>query len=360
MNKDSRYNIDDELIELVSRYRDDSLDSAQLDKLENRLKTDAGARDYCAECLRYDAEMQQALGEACHLELSETRNVILKGKSAWEIQRTQSIKYGDTTNGVLGMNGTKKITFSLWLFIMVLAFGTIVIYFLLSRDTPESLTPLQLANATPTLIIRNPSFEATDLTYSKQGSDLAVVDWQDYFTTTGASVAEISRTSEGKIYAKSGRNVACLREFAYLTQRLRYDDGSPLLATPGLKVNISGWAYVAKGNEPCSVNFALRFVATSKPGMIQYEANKASVPLSLGGWQKISTTLEIPDRPIVPYSDIDPGVKVPPELDLTGRELTLSIDSRCKGGVLLLDDLSITKVESPSQENNLKPSPKKN
>jgi hypothetical protein len=122
-----------------------------------------------------------------------------------------------------------------------------------------------------------------------------------------------------------------------------------------LKIAVSGWAYVlddptpndvvpdaeSKSPEPFALRAALRFVAGGSPGMVQYEAAGATTPLTKGDWQPFRIELTLPDDLNLPASH---GV-ARTKLDLTGKELTLSLDSVCVHGFqLLLDDLAIEEI----------------
>ncbi|MFD0894302.1 hypothetical protein KBB96_09825 [Luteolibacter ambystomatis] len=344
MNASPHYEPDVELVGLVARLRDRQLDAEGKRRLEERLRDEPQAREYCADCLLFDADMREVLQPQSRLEWSETRKVILGKDEDWEVQRNQSVRYG--RKRLEGPAGPVRWRWW-WLVLIVAVVGLAGLLPWLRHRAPvaapvAAISPLELQNS---------GFEATDLTFAADGVNSALVDWQDYFTTSGASLAEIGRVSEGRIFSKSGRNVARLRDYAYLTQRLRRKDGSALLARPGLTVVVRGWAYVAGGPPPYGLKGALRFVATSKPGMIQYEVARDQIVLEKGGWQVFRLKMTLPEDLVVAYSDIDPGLPSPPKLDVNGRELTLSLDSRCIGGELLLDALEIgEESEGPAKD----------
>ncbi len=104
---------------------------------------------------------------------------------------------------------------------------------------------------------------------------------------------------------------------------------------------VSGWSY-NQGSSSYSLRASLRFVASSYPDMIQYEAANVTVPLKEGGWHQFRTELEIPDNLLRPPSDLSKTYEnPPPSIQLEGKELTLSLDNRSPGGVMFLDDLEI-------------------
>jgi hypothetical protein len=343
---------DAELKAWVEALLDQRIDPEAARRLSERLRDDPEARKYCAGMVRFDAAMQDELCPQ-EIEWTDTRKVTLSkrdGGPEIELQRNQSVRFGPGGGDpALPSVSTRKMGWQGWaaglLGIVLLVSGLLV----WTGDAPPSVSK------TPELLLLNPGFEATDLTFLPEPTNRALVDWQDYFVTENAEVAEISRSTKGAVLPKSGRNVARLSHYAYLTQRLRRADSSRLLAEPGLKIAVSGWAYVlddptpndvvpdaeSKSPEPFALRAALRFVAGGSPGMVQYEAAGATTPLTKGDWQPFRIELTLPDDLNLPASH---GV-ARTKLDLTGKELTLSLDSVCVHGFqLLLDDLAIEEI----------------
>lgn len=344
---------DAELKSLVEAWLDQRIDPNDAQRLSERLRDDPAARKYCAGMLRFDAAMQDELCPQ-EIEWTDTRKVTLskrEGGPGIEVQRNQSVRFGPG-GGDLAAPGIPKNK-SGWLPWAGALLGVgLLVYGVIGwkRDSSASV------NKSPALLLLNPDFEATDLTFLPEPTNRALVDWQDYFVTENAEVAEISRSTQGAVLPKSGRNVARLSNYAYLTQRLRRADSSPLLAKPGLRVAISGWAYVLDdptpnnpipnksgdiSPEPFALRAALRFVAGGSPGMVQYEAAGAMTPLNKGEWQPFRIELSLPNDLNLPASH---GVSRT-KLDLTDKELTLSLDSLCIHGYqLLLDNLAIEEI----------------
>ncbi|MGL4400251.1 MAG: hypothetical protein ACRCXD_10315 [Luteolibacter sp.] len=344
---------DSELKAWVEALLDQRIDPADARRLSDRLRDDAAARKYCAGMLRFDAAMQDELCPQ-EIEWTDTRKVTLtqrEGGPGLEVQRNQSVRFGPGGGDwVVPASAPQRVRWLRWavglLGVALLACGLIV-------WTGDSPAPAAQA---PALLLLNPDFEATDLTFLPEPTNRALVDWQDYFVTENAEVAEISRSTQGAVLPKSGRNVARLSNYAYLTQRLRRADSSRLLARPGLTVAVSGWAYVlddptpndsvpdpgaSESPEPFALRAALRFVAGGSPGMVQYEAAGAVTSLVKGDWQPFRIELSLPNNLTLPASH---GV-AQTKLDLTGKELTLSLDSLCVHGYqLLLDDLAIEEI----------------
>ena len=344
------YHPDPELATWIEALLDQRISQDDARKLADRLRDDPQAMSYCAELVRFDAAMQDELCPQ-KIEWTDTRRVTISrrnGSQELEIERNQSVRVGSSGGGLIDESAApRRSQTGRWLgglLIGLLGAGGLIFWLLGEKP---------VASESPSLRLWNGDFEATNLTYLAEPTNPALVDWQDYFVTENAVVAEISRVTNGKVLPRSGRNVACLSNFAYLTQRLRKSDTSSLLAEPGLKVTVSGWAYVLDersssedGDEPgkeqdLSLRGSLRFVAGGSPGMVQYEVASAVVSLKQGDWQQFRLEFTLPqDLTLAPSYGVSQA-----KLDLKGKELTLSLDSQCEHGYqLLLDDLSIEEV----------------
>ena len=89
-------------------------------------------------------------------------------------------------------------------------------------------------------------------------------------------------------------------------------------------------------------------VASGRPDTILYDSCRVSFTLVSPGWQRFRVDLPVAgDLMRKPYW-VEPRVGNKPPLDLTGRELCLSIDMDNTPGPILLDDLGIEKV--PAQD----------
>lgn len=344
---------DSELKSWVEAMLDQRIHPDDARRLSDRLRDDPEARKYCAGVLRFDAAMQDELCPQ-EIEWTDTRKVTLSkrdGSPGLEMQRNQSVRFGPGGGDKVVPEISKwKVRWLAWIIGLL---GVALFVFSVIAWNAEVSAPVAKA---PAVLLLNPDFEATDLTFLPEPTNRALVDWQDYFVTENAEVAEISRSTQGAVLPKSGRNVAVLSNYAYLTQRLRRADSSRFVAKPGLQVAISGWAYVLDdptsndsiptnsigGNtEPFALRAALRFVAGGSPGMVQYEAAGAVIPLTKGDWQPFRIELSLPNDLNLPASH---GV-ARTKLDLAGKELTLSLDSVCIHGYqLLLDDLAIEEI----------------
>jgi hypothetical protein len=321
---------DDEVAELFARFIDQQLDEPGHRRLEELLRQDPAARDRCAQRLLFESDLKGAL-QPSELEWLETSRVVLArrdGRPAMEIQRSQELRVGPRAR-IEGGTVKKKRR------LLVVAGGiaaalAIAAAILVPRLLHDSGSP----------VLRNAGFETTDLSLNTTGNTFALIDWQDYFTTQDVDLCEIARVSKGRIFAKSGRNVARMKKGAHLTQRLRNENGKPITAQPDARYVLTGWAYT-EGKPPHVLRSALRVVASGWPAMIQYEAATGRLDLDpKDGWQPFRIELDLGKN--LERTPSDFTITERPVLDLKGHEMTLSIDSRGdKDSVFYLDDLSL-------------------
>jgi len=323
---------DDEVAELFARFIDQQLDEAGHQRLEELLRQDPAARERCAQRLLFESDLKDAI-QPSELEWLETRRVVMArrdGRPAMEIQRSQELRVGPRGR-IEGSTTTKKkrrlfvVTGGIAAVALGIAAGFFVPRMIHTRGVP---------------LLRNAGFETTDLSLNPTGNTSALIDWQDYFTSGDVDLCEIARVSQGKIYAKSGRNVARMKGGAYLTQRLRDKNGNPITARPGARYLLTGWVYT-EGPPPHILRTALRVVASSRPAMIQYEAVHQQLTLSPDpGWQPLHIEFDLGEN--LERTPSDTMVDLRPVLNLKDRELTLSIDSRGNpASVFYLDDLAL-------------------
>ncbi|MEK7953443.1 hypothetical protein [Luteolibacter soli] len=329
---------DDEVAELFARFIDQRLDEAGHQRLEELLRQDPTARDRCAQRLLFESDLKDAV-QPSELEWSETRRVVLArrdGRPAMEIQRSQELRVGPRAR-LEGTARKKRRLLAITGGVTALVLGIAATIFV-----PRLLKPHGLP------VLKNPGFETTDLSLNPTGSTNALIDWQDYFTSGDVDLCDIARVTQGRIFAKSGKNVARLKKAAYLTQRLGDENNKPVTAQPGARYVLTGWAYV-EGTAVPLLRTALRVVASSRPAMIQYEAVHQQLELApKPGWQQFRIEFDLGDNLERTPSDVT--VEHRPVLDLTGREMTLSLDSRgSQGSVFYLDDLSLQVNPQPKQ-----------
>lgn len=329
---------DPELERLVSRFLDHTLTAGETAELERRLRDQPAAREYCARALRFDATLQEALQPQA-LEWEETRRVVFDPKRkdgpAWSIQRQQTFRYGTADAGMdasapIGLAGP-VVRQRRWLW------PALVVLSLVVAGGGSAYVIWRSENG---YALRNGDFEAMDLSRSVSGIGRSVLNWQDNFSTNGCELCEIGRVSGGKIFAPSGHNVVRLRDRAFINQLILNKRGTPLKAQPGLRVILTGQVY-GEGEAENSLRGSLRFVASAYPDMIQYEAATVSAAAENGGWHPLRMEFQIPGDLMRSPSDLsNNGLQTPP-VDLTGKELTVSLDCRAPGGTIYVDDLKI-------------------
>lgn len=333
---------DEELVRLVASLCDETLIEADRRKLEARLRQDSNALRYCAERIRFENELAETVSPPPKLEWSETRRLVRNGKAGWELRTEQSLRFGKRRHSGLG-----KYSFDLWsrgwvrvliIFAGIALGGTL--WRIVDREEPP---PTGLSAVSP-LVLKNADFERPALDRSGSAESNSIIDWQDYHKSD-AKILEIARKTDGRILAHSGRNVVRLEEWDFLTQILTRKDGSPYVASPGKGVRVSGFAYVESDVPAVTIEGSLRFVASPHPSMCQYVPVESRVSISSGKWRRFEFELVLPEDLTTNRVTKATEVPFPEEMDLSGKELTLSIDNRVtSGGALYLDDLKIEEI----------------
>ena len=330
---------DAELADLVSKYLDNRLDAQQSARLESRIREEPAALAYLAKRLRFEAYLRDTI-KPQRMEVLESRRMIMEPGAEgpeWSVEQQRSVHIGRPHDALALEVSRLRKRRNRWLLaggILVAALAATWIFW------PQAPPPA----APPPIALRNPDFEATDLSLSPQGQTSALVDWQDMFNCPDAALVEVSRFSNGKTFAKSGNNAALLRPFGYLTQRLQLSDGKPVTAVDGLSLRLSGWVWI--DTPPGNIEAALRVIASARPSTIQYEACKAGAILTEPGWQQFTIDLSIEGSLMREPFWVEDPAQPKPVLDLTGRALLLSIDSRAPDSILL-DDLKIEELQPP-------------
>jgi hypothetical protein len=330
---------DAELADLVCRYLDNRLDPNQRARLEARIQQEPAAMEYLAERLRFEASLREAINPQ-RMEVLESRRMIMEPGAdgpEWSVEQQRSVRIG-RPDEVLAQDMTpprrRHVRWLALAGIPLLAAAAIGSWWP-RRPPPEA--------STPSLVLKNADFEATDLSLTPQGLTFSLVAWQEAFSCHEAELVEIARVSNGAIFPKSGKNVARIHPGGYINQYLHFSDGSPLRARAGLTVRLSGWAWL-DSNTPATMSASLRVVASGRPDTILYDACRASLSVDSPGWQRFRVDLPVAgDLMRTPYW-VEPRVTTKPPLDLTGRELCLSIDMDGIHSPILLDDLGIDVV----------------
>lgn len=329
---------DADLADLVSKYLDSRLSGEERTRLESRIQREPAAMDYLAERLRFEATLRETINPQ-RMEVLESRRMIMEPGAdgpEWSVEQQRSVRIGRQDEPLtvdISPIGKHR---SRWLVAGgILLFALTFSLFAWLRN--------QAAPAAPSLVLKNADFEATDLSLTPQGYTSTLVNWQEAFTCPQVELVEISRISNGAIFPKSGKNVARLQPAGYLNQFLHLSDGSPLRARDGLTVRLHGWAWI-DSDFPETMSASLRVVASGRPDTILYDACRVSFTLDAKGWQKFRVDLPVAgDLMRTPYW-VEPRVTTKPPLDLTGRELCLSIDMDGTRSTILLDDLRIEEV----------------
>jgi len=339
---------DAELADLVCRYLDNRLDATQRDRLESRIQQEPGAMEYLAERLRFEATLRETINPQ-RMEVLESRRMIMEPGAhgpEWSVEQQRSVRIGRQEEPLtVDVTPLRKRRMRLLVFACILLAAFTATWLLWPRPQPVP--------ATPPLVLKNADFEATDLSLTPQGLTTTLVNWQEAFACPEVDLVEIARVSNGAIFPKSGKNVVRLQGGGYINQFLHHSDGSPLLAHDGLSVRLSGWAWL-DSETPKTLSASLRVVASGRPDTILYDACRVSFTLVSPGWQRFRVDLPVAgDLMRKPYW-VEPRVSNKPPLDLTGRELCLSIDMDATPGPILLDDLGIEQV-SPHDDASLTP-----
>ena len=329
---------DAELADLVSRYLDNRLDAAERTRLESRIREDPAALVYLAKRLRFEAYLREIINPL-RVEVLESRRMIMEAGvdgPEWSVEQQWSVRIGRPNEALTLQHSQRRKRWLLGGGILLTALTATWLLWPRKESPPPA--------ALPFVVLRNADFEATDLSLSPLGLTSALVDWQDVFTCPDADLVEVNRFSKGKTFAKSGKNAALLRQDGYLTQRLQHNDGSPVRAADKLSLRISGWALTE--SLPCNIEATLRVIASGRPTTIQYDACKSTASLTETGWQHFTIDLKIEGSLMREPFWVERPDQPKPLLDLTGRELFLSIDSRVPG-IILLDDLKIEAMPQP-------------
>ena len=324
---------DAELRRLVAGHADQTLNPVEQAVLEARLAADQRAREYFATCLHFEAELTEVMDAPPRLQWSESRSITKKGAGTWEIRREQSVRSGGPT--AVTMPPPRALRF--WPLWLVLAIGGPAAWLLWPRGDPGPQKPPPPWSP---ISLKNPGFESMDLTYSPNSQTNAVPGWQDYYRSPNVSLVEVSRVFGGDLAAHRGRNATSLGDFSYLTQRLLHADGTPLLATPGLRVKVAGWVHFVSGTKPGLIEVSLRYVAAGWPEMLQYSLGIVEIPIGESRWKEFSAEFVLPQSLVTDKGVCRTKVDGLSPLDVNGLPLVLSIDHKGRGNVILLDDMS--------------------
>lgn len=346
---------DEELSMLVDGFLDGNLSEAQRDALEKRLLSDERDQAYYADRVRFHAELQEVM-QPIRVEVLQKRHLVFERKQGlprFMARMSQVVRIGNPVSGSFLELPPDLIELStlrrrLWIIggalsILVLGLVALAVW---QAKRAAAVDPVILA-------LKNEGFEQVDLIDDEDALSYTILNWQDFFLSRDVSTCDLARFSQGRYTAHSGNNVAQLRPQGYLTQILRYSDGSPLLAQKGLHIRVRGWALIEGDNKrEVPLRIDLRVVQEVKPEMRQYEPSHAEARLGGKGWQEFCVDLSLPtDSLVMIPSDVEPGDTIRALLDVSGKVLNLSIHNRqTLPPVIYLDDLSIEIVSEESTE----------
>jgi hypothetical protein len=326
---------DAELAELVALYLDNRLNTEQRNRLEARIEKEPAAMEYLAQRLRFEAALRDAINPQ-RMEVLESRRMIMEpGVTGpeWFVDQQRSVRIGRVEEPLtLEISPTRQKRTRWFVAGTILLAVFIAAWFLWPRPQPQVISP--------SLALRNADFEATDLSLTPQGFTSTLVEWQEAFACPEVELVEIARYSQGAIFPKSGKNVARMLPGGYINQYLRFSNGSPLLARDGLTVRLNGWAWI-ESSSPKTITASLRVVASGRPDTIIYDACRSQCTMESSGWQRFRIDMPITGDLMRSPFWVEPRVTSKPPLDLTGRELSLSIDRDNSPGPILLDDLAM-------------------
>ncbi len=343
ISNDVHYQASSELCDLVDKMIDDRLLGDERDRLESLLESDALALSYCAERVRFHAELEESMTPV-RVEFTQKRHVILEKKGGLasvsraltNVVKIESPKHGRAVELPPNLTSQAKLL-SYGLGVLCLM-GLTALIVLFTRDPGVD----KAAKLQPELVFRNASFEALEINKKSQPYIYTILEWQDYFQTENAKVCDVERVTDGKRSAKDGQYAVTMHR-GFLTQRLTYDDGTPFKASKGLKLRISGWAMLETTVKPCRLSIATRVVASAYPSMRQVEPSVKEVVVESTEWQQFSVELSLPSDSLVLRPNITKSGLENDLMDITGLNLAISIDNKSSVDVFL-DAMRIEEV----------------
>lgn len=333
---------DDEIVLLIDTYLDGSLSPEQKAALEKRLETEPEVQSYFVEKLHFHAELLESQ-QPIRVEMSQRRDIIFEvdggipkvTKKEVQVARVgnpRTEKFVDLVTAQAQPRWIKWVVLGIFLVALGLIANVVI------GPGPAPVPPKVLE-------IRNPSFEANDLSDDEDGYTYSIFDWQDHFITSRVGLVRLSKYRPGQV-AADGENAAYLLRGSYLTQRLLYSDKSELVAEKGLKLRLSGKVRCLDQGGEATLSCALRVVKGIHPEMLQYEPALAEVEVNSVEWQDFEVILQLPEDSLeFEPSDGQPALRRKAGvLDVSGKGMTLSLDHRGQGG-MLLDSVQIEVID---------------
>ncbi|NWK55017.1 hypothetical protein HW115_05315 [Verrucomicrobiaceae bacterium N1E253] len=346
----SAFEPSDALITLVDGMLDGQLSEAETAQLEQWLLADVQAQRYCADRLRFHAEIQEVVTPV-RVEVLEKRHMVfqrVRGLPRFVSRVGRVVRIGNAATGKMleippdlleASILRKRLLWAAGIIVLLLA---LLLYGLLREMNAGS--DLHVMDA-PVLLVKNQDFEQTSLADDDDALSYTLLGWQDHFLSRDTKLCDLERFSDGRYQAKSGDHVALIQPKGYLTQLLMMSDGKALTAEKGMRMRLEGWALV-DGERPVPLRAALRFVKNIKPEMKQYELWHQNIMIQTGGWQRLTVELQLPEDSLEFFpSDVDPGQTRGAKLDVTGKAVTFTLENRKGSSEVFVDDLSIHLVK---------------
>ncbi|WP_018970231.1 hypothetical protein [Rubritalea marina] len=332
-----------ELRELVDKFIDGRLSEQENQCLEKLLAEDDAAMDYCAQRMRFHAEMEEWMSPV-RVELTQKRHLVVEtkkglatvSKAVSNVVKVENTKHGKSMELPPGLKSPQQVM------LYALGLGGLVLGLVLAAIF---LPGAGGSEEPPRLAFRNASFEELKIKENSPPFIYTILDWQDYFQSSEVRVCDVKRASEGAKQARHGE-YAALMAGGFLTQRLAYTDGSPFMARPGLRLNVSGWAMLESAGESTEFSVASRVVVSAYPSMVQVQPDVKRVRVTDATWQPFEVVLTLPKEhlmmapTIFQASAAEKQPSIVDEVDITGLQLAISIDNKSMVP-LFLDDLKI-------------------
>ncbi|MFC4995096.1 hypothetical protein [Rubritalea tangerina] len=330
-----------EVRELVDRLIDGRLSEEENRRLESILESDEAAMRYCAERMRFHAEMEELMSPV-RVELMQKRHLVVEtkkglatvSKAVSNVVRVENPKFGSALELPPGLKTPKQVLgYMLWggLALVVLV---AVIVFLIQRGPVSS---------EPQLVFRNASFEDLEINENSPPFIYTVLDWQDYFQTSSVRVCDVRRATDGKKEAQDGQ-YAVIMEGGFLTQRLSYNDGEAFVARKGLRLKVSGWAMLEEAGKPAQLWISSRVVVSAYPSMSQVEPDVQKLEVESDAWERFEAILTLPSDSLMMKPSIFRRDATQSAVDISGLQLAVSIDNKSKVP-MFIDNLKIEVLE---------------
>ena len=181
------------------------------------------------------------------------------------------------------------------------------------------------------------------------GRIILISGWQDHFLSKNARICRVDKLLPGKT-AADGNNAALLYPGSYLTQRLLDSANAPVLARKGMKLRIRGKAMLMdRSGDPRRITVSMRVVVGIRPEMLQYQPFREDVLVDKHEWVPFEVIAELPKDSLVFGVGYMDKIEKARKMDLEGKPLTVSVDNRSKGAVMV-DALEIELVEDDEGE----------